>query len=306
MKRGPALPLVCAALGLAYACSEYEPKGWLVDRTRVLGARIEATAEPARASLFPSERATVTWLIAGPDAPPRLSWSYAACLPPEGYYASPRCSGPVLGSGAGTSDGELVTMALETPVLEVLGEASELLLLGAFCAKGAVALEPRGFTATCTEGGEALLASTRVRLARSGINHNPVIADDAISLGDSVLPPARFSVAVGPCIGAPDAPLVLPGVERELRVRLDDAAREAVSGGREGLILSHVVTSGELDRQYSSVDPGEAPPGPITVELTAPQPQPGEVSGRLVRLFFVLRDDRGAMGFAVRSICVRP
>jgi len=300
------IPALCAAIALVHGCSDYEPRGWLIDRTRVLGARTEAVAEPGRASLSPGERATVTWLVVTPDAPPRLSWSFVACLPPKGYYASTRCTGPVLAFGAGTSDGELVTMELETPTLVATGDAPELLVLGAFCANGAVALDHRTFTARCLGGGDALLASTRARLAKAGINRNPVIADDAVRLGDIQLPPAKFSVPLGPCSGDPDAPLVQAGAESNVQIRLDEAAREEVSSVREGLMLSHVVTSGELDRQYSSFEPAQAAPRNVSVALTMPGAQPGDTPGRLVRLFFILRDDRGAMGFAVRSICVRP
>jgi hypothetical protein len=303
VKSRPSVPALCATLALLYSCAELEPKGWLVDRTRVLGAHTEAVAEPARSTLLPGERGAVTWLVVTPEAPPRLSWSFAACLPPAGNYVGPRCDGPVLVSGAGTSDGELVRMDLEAPALAATGDAPDLLVLAAFCANGAVALDPRTFTATCSGGGAALLATTRVRLAAAGINRNPAIADDAIRLGDIPLPPAKFSISVGPCSGAPDAPAVQAGVDVNVRVRVDDGAREGIGGGREGLMLSHMVTSGELDRQYSSLAPEDPAPKDISVELTAPG---SDASGRLVRLFFVLRDDRGAMSFAVRSVCVRP
>jgi hypothetical protein len=293
-------------LALTFGCSEFEPKGWLVDRTRVVGARIEAVAEPRRASLAPGERATVTWLVLNPAAPPRLSWSFAACLPPSGNYASPRCDGPALASGSGTSDSELVAMDFETPSLAATGDAPELLLLGAFCESGAPTLDPRTFTATCARG-NPLLASTRVRLAKEGINYNPGIADDAIRFGDIPLPPAQFSIPVGPCAGAPDAPVVQAGAKDvKVHIRFDDSEREALSEGREGLLLSHLVSSGELERQYSSLDPGEPAPKDLTVEFTAPGRDAVDASGRLVRIFFVLRDDRGGMSFAVRSICIRP
>lgn len=308
MKARTSMAALCAALlAVVCACSDYEPKGWLLDRTRILGAHTEAVAERSRASLLPGERATVTWLVVNPDAPPRLSWSFAVCLVPAGNFASPRCDSPPLAAGVGSSDGELVAMDFATPPLVATGDAQGLLLLGAFCANGAAALDPRAFTATCAGGGEALLGSTRLRLANAGINHNPRIADDAIRFGDVPLPPAKFSVPAGPCAGAPDAPVVqagAPGVN--VHFRFDDAAREVVPDGHEGLVLSHFVTSGEIDRQFSSLDPAQSAPQDADIELTAPGRETVDASGRLVRLFFVLRDDRGAMSFAVRSVCVRP
>lgn len=293
------------ALGLAGGCSDYDPKGWLVDRTRVIGARTEAASDPGRASLEPGENATVTWLIVSPGRTPRLSFSFAACIPPDGNYATSRCDGPVLTSGTGTSDGELVAMPFATPPTESTGDAPELLLLAAFCEGETPVLDPRSFTATCAGGSAPLLAATRLRLAKAGPNRSPSIADDAIRLGDATLPPAAFSVPAGPCEGAPDAPVVQAGAkDLKLHVRLDDRERELGPEGREGLLLSHLVTDGELERQYSSIEPAEPAPKDVTIELTVPSTVDG--GGRLLRFFFVLRDDRGAMGFAARAICVRP
>lgn len=307
MRLAASLAASLAALLAVSACDEYEPKGWLIDRTRVLGARTEALAEPSRASLSPGERARVTWLVVNPEATLRLSWSFAACLPPAGNYASPRCEGLTLASGAGTSEGELVTMEFEAPPLAATGDAPGLLVLGAFCTNGAPMLDPRTFSATCSGGGAALLGSTRVLLAKGGINLNPTIPHDAIRFRESPLPPARISGPVGPCSGAPEAPVVQAGTGgANVSFRFDDEAREGVPDGREALVLSHLVTSGELDRQYSSLEPDQPAPKEIAVELTPPGPGSVDASGRLLRIFFVLRDDRGGMGFGVRSICVRP
>ncbi|MBX3209982.1 MAG: hypothetical protein KF764_33440 [Labilithrix sp.] len=306
MKRGAWIVLT---LGLAGGCSDYDPKGWLVDRTRVIGARTEASADPTRASLEPGERASVTWLVVNPASTPRLAWAFAACAPPGGNYAASRCDGAVLASGSGTSDGELATMAFDTPSLAATGDAKELLLLAAFCEGGAPALDARAFAATCAGGGAALLAATRVRLAAAGPNRNPAIGADTIRLGDQPLPEARFSISSGACTGTPDAPVVQAGAKVKLHYRFDDREREVAPdapGGREGLLLSHLVTSGELERQYSSLDPGEPASKDVSVELSAPGAEAVGADGRLIRLFFVLRDDRGATGFAVRSVCVRP
>src|SRR5262245_3238031 len=85
----------------AAACDEPIQEGWLVDRTRVLGARVEAAVEPARASLVPGEIGRITWLVAAPTGTPNLAWAFAACLPPEGNFADPACETPVLAAGSG-------------------------------------------------------------------------------------------------------------------------------------------------------------------------------------------------------------
>ncbi|MDF2693607.1 MAG: hypothetical protein K0S65_1990, partial [Labilithrix sp.] len=79
----------------AVGCDDTDTKGWLVDRTRVLGARVEAKAEPARAEIAPGERMNVTWLVGAPNGTGRLGWAYALCAPVEGTQPVPRCEGPV-------------------------------------------------------------------------------------------------------------------------------------------------------------------------------------------------------------------
>ena len=110
------VPLVAlAGLAAGAACQDSIAKGWLVDRPRVIAARVEAAADPGRASLGPSEHARVTWLLASPRGTPHFGWVYAACASPIGATAAPACDGPTLASGAGAADGELVATDLDTP-----------------------------------------------------------------------------------------------------------------------------------------------------------------------------------------------
>lgn len=48
------------AAAMLAACGEGPGKAWLVDRPRVLGARVEAVADPERASVGAGERARLT------------------------------------------------------------------------------------------------------------------------------------------------------------------------------------------------------------------------------------------------------
>jgi hypothetical protein len=227
---------------LLAACGEGPGKAWLVDHPRVLGARTEG--------------ATVTWLVA--SAPAQIGWAYAACPAPEGNYTVIRCEGALVSSASGTATGtELVTM--DTGALP-----PKTLVLAAFCADGAATLEPRGFTATCASGAEAILASVETGAAPD--NRLPSLPDDAV---------------------------VLPGCAGPFTLRLDEAMRDP----GESLLLAHFVTAGELDRTYSTLEANEAAPKTVDVPWTPP------ADARDVKVYFVLRDGRGGTAFATRTIC---
>jgi len=138
-------PRLVAFLALV-ACGGAEPKGWLADRPRVLGVRVE----PGQLS----------WLL----TVPRAGWSLATCAPPEGRQPSPACPNGVAARVEGTSDDYVVT----TPVLA----GGEALVLAAFCEEGTPALDPTRFTATCGRG-EALLASVVVKPDATNANPPP-------------------------------------------------------------------------------------------------------------------------------------
>jgi hypothetical protein len=286
------------------ACDDGPGKSWLVERTRILGARVSAENEPARASIAPGETARVDWLVAFPGAPPPLAWSFAACVAREGTFATPRCDGVVLASGSGRTIGpEQPRMSVTLAGGGVIGEATrELLVIAAFCEDTAALLDARTFTATCPGGSEPLLGTATVRLTAAGPNKNPEIAPDAIRLDGVVLPDAVISPSGAPCTPAPDRPIAAAGGgERHLAFRFRGDEREA----GEVLALSHVVTAGELDRQRSSLEPEDSTPRDVTLPWTPPPiDQVGE-GGRLVELFFVLRDGRGGTALARRTICVR-
>jgi hypothetical protein len=298
--------LVMATVLAVAACGGLEPRGWLLDRTRVLAARVEAASEPRRASLSPGEQARISWLVAGPGAPPRLAWAYALCAAPTGNTAEPRCATRVLAAATGQGDGGVVVMDLAVPPPSSIEDARELLLLAAFCETGAPALDALSFTATCAGASAPLLASTKLRLASEGPNQNPTSLDDAVRAADAVLPPSAGESAGGPCEPTADAPRVAAGVSVDLAYDLRDADREDVPppGRREQLLLTHVVTAGELDRQYSALDP-EEPARTVTVPWTAPARDTVGPGGLLVRVIFVLRDGRGGTSFARRAVCVR-
>jgi hypothetical protein len=303
MKR--ALAPLLVAFAFCGACDDDFVKGWLVDRTRVLGARVEASSDSARATVAPGEAAKVTWVIGAPKGTGRLDWAFAVCASPIGVFPEPRCDGPALVSGSGVSDGEVVPMELVVPPAEAIGETKELLILAAFCEGGTPALDARKFEATCAAGGKPLLASAKIRLTSDGANRNPEIAPGTVLL-DGAPMPISAARASAPCAGG-DSPVVVAGSAHGFgfRFRPEDREPDPATGTTETLIASHVTTSGKLERQYSALEPNEAAPKDVAIPWTAPPKEEAGPEGRLVELFFILRDGRGGLAFARRTVCVR-
>jgi hypothetical protein len=294
-------------LAFLFGCEETNTKGWLVDRTRVLGVRVEAKADPARASIAPGEPMRATWLVGTPNGTGQLGWAYALCAPIVGNLPEPHCEGPPFAEGAGQSNGELVAMELDAPAAQVAGDLRELQLLVAFCEGGDAKLDPGRFEATCSGGGPARLASANVRLAAAGPNRNPEIAGDAVLFDGRPMTPA--TARPGPCASEASSPVVSAGTKHTFVLRFRGDEREVLPGtpaGVENILASHVVTSGELKRQYSMLEPTDAIPKDVSIEWSAPGREQIAEGGRLVEAYFVVRDGRGGAAFARRTVCVRP
>lgn len=271
------------------SCDDSFARGWKLDRLRVLGARVEAAGDPDRASLAPGEAGSLTWLVRGPEPTPALSWTFAACTPPSGEFAEPRCETPVLLTGSGRSEGDLVRMDLARP-----GAEAELLVLAAFCSHGVPTLDAAEFRATC-DGGAPLLASIALRLDQP--NSNPAFTDDAFRLGDLAWPAAGLDAGC-----SDELPRVAPLTPaRTIRLSLRQADREVISdGSHEVLVVSSFADDGVLDRQFS-VQEAE-PYDRLSIDWTPPA-APIETA-RVVHFVFVLRDGRGGTAFARRALCL--
>ena len=144
-----------------------------------------------------------------------------------------------------------------------LGNAQELLVLAAFCDNGTPSLDTRvhrdlhfGQRATRVDGGAPG--------ERGDEQQSP---SPIIKLGESALSEDDGAPAGSTCDAVGSAPkLTAGGGAVDLVYTFDGAEREA----NESIILSTMVTDGELDRQYSSFDPDEAAPKEIRVSWTPP------------------------------------
>jgi hypothetical protein len=276
-----------AAAALAGCVQSDLPPGSLIDRDRVLGARVEVEGDPGRAAPMPGETAVVRWIVAGPAAPIEQPWTFAVCA----------------GDGDGcTSEAFLVeggldaepTLAIAVPAADALGDSRFLWILG--------------------EIGESKLIAT-VRLARDGVelaNRNPALAADAATIADAPWPaPAPDAeCAALPAIRAADGDV-------ELALAIDPAEREAyrevladgtIEDRLEILQVSHFTTAGSLDRQFSVIEGDDDAPATIRVGWTPPDGEEEAIpaDGRIVRFVFVVRDGRGGLDLARRAACLVP
>lgn len=291
---------VCAvAPSAGGGCDDSINKGWLIDKPRVLGARVEAANDPERASLRAGEAGTVTWLVTAPRPAPQ-AWAFATCAPPDGNFPDVRCVGPVLSSGHGEAEGPFITMGVVYPP-----ELPSVLMLAAFCEGGAPSLDAGTFTATCGDGSRPLLASATLFSDAAGTNRNPSIAADAVRVDDQVLGPGASGK--DPC--AAGEPAVRPGIEPHVIYRFVPEQIEAAPSmpdARESLLFSSFTDTGAFDRQYAVYVPEDAASIEARVAWETPAPEQVPAAGVAAHLTFVLRDGRGGTSFALRSVCVRP
>lgn len=206
------------------------------------------------------EPTEVTWLVARAS---HAYYTYAVCT--DTHLNAPRCDSPVTATGTGEADGEAIAVPVALP-------PGSLMLIG-FCAS-AVTLDPVQFLATCADGSPALLASVKTPAQPNANPTTPVLLLDG------------NAVAAETCVA--------PGSKHAFGFVFQPQDREE----GEELTASTTVTAGTLDRQYTSLEPGEAAPKAVSVAWTAPAS--GEAS-----VYLVLRDGRGGTSFTTGRVCVR-
>lgn len=299
--------LAGAVLALS-GCDEPLVAAQDIDAWRVLGARLEVEGEPSRATPRPGERALVRWLVASPHAPsPAVAWSLSACESAPDAAGVSRCTGEPFGDGvrASPSAGE-PTLAFTVPA--GIGEGTRgLSVVGALC-EGLLDPGIPADRADCEGGGEGTRVSFGFDVSEGGRdNGNPLLGPEALSIGG-----ASWAVAAPPagsCAGAGlveiradsarvDVELVLPADSAEL------ISRSGAAGpARETLLVAHFATGGRLERVFSRPhDDGIA----LRVAVGWKPPASAPAGGRAVRLYFVVRDDRGGADFTERTVCVVP
>lgn len=248
------------------------------------------------------------------------------------------------GGVSGSSPGGLPPAGLPALELTVPDAATvfaraitKIIVEGVLCGGGAVGdLDAPAWArcaATPTDDGDTVdetdvEATVVVRLGDDG-NHAPTVGDDALSFGGQPWTAgagdAPSAGGGGACADAPEAPmvaarrdddddqthavvLVTDATDRETHP-VSMPAPGAPATEREALQLSAFATAGSFESQFGAVENADAAPAPaITVDWTPPTTKDLSVpdGGRLVRFVFVLRDLRGGIDWATRTVCLTP
>jgi hypothetical protein len=270
---------------LASGCaSDFDPPS-LVERTRVLGARVEVAGEPQRATPRPGETATVTWLVTAPAETPPLGWAFQVCLPTT--TATP-CSPAPLAMIQGS---DTPSFPIVVPTAEVLGDADHLVVLGLICDGGAPVFD--GQRPGCPGAGTQV--SFDLAVPRDQPNHNPDVSDRPLWF-DGV-----------PWVADESDCALLPQVtpaskDHVVRLHILAADREDTATGRETLQISNFDTAGELNRSFLFVE-ADRPAADTDIEVKWDAPEVSPLDGR-VRFTFVLRDLRGGLAWITRTACM--
>lgn len=277
----------------ASACTSSLDPATLIARDRVIGAKVTVDTDPSRAWPAPGEDATITWLTASPGDTPDFSWTLAAC-PAATTTDLPICDGPVFAHAESRGPVPMLAMKIPTDM-----EARSIVILGAICASGSPVIDPQNFVASCDDDSHADLVSQHVFLAHGGeTNHHPDLAGASF-----VLDGAPWEAGDCPEIAAGADTMVL-GAEVAATARetftLDGVA------WREELQLSPFATAGEIDRRYAYIEADDDRPASlVAVEWTAPGADEVPADGLRVTFNFVVRDMRGGVDAATRTLCVR-
>lgn len=284
---------VVALFVLLSGCESADHPSWRIDRPRVLGARIEIAADPERAWPRPGEPFDARWLVVDPEGPAAHAWALAACLPapPDGHNA--RCASAPFWTQTG--EGDEVVAALTMPDEDALGGADEVLLQGVVCTGAGVTFDPNADSCG-EEARDATAVSLHVTVWRDGdANLQPGIEQIGLALDEE-------EWAEGGCAdGAPG--VAADGAVHTIAISVPRAAREP----GEELRISHFVTDGTLERQFSAVAADDAAdPAERAVEWTAPEPDDPAPTDGAVELVVVARDLRGGIGWTTRRLCLLP
>jgi len=298
-----------AAWLLFSACDSFDP-GYLIEDTRVLGARVEVEGEPARASPEPGESVQITWITASPTGQPTFSWAFVACIQSQAGLAKCAEDPVALTQGKGAVPG----LRLTVPSKRALADADTIQVLGVICEGGSPAFAEDGTTTCEGKSKKTHRVQLDVQVSRDAqANLNPVLGDARLELDGETWKADTADVSEGECRSNEELPQVKAnGHTVKVALELGAKAREVYldrKGRRvpETLQISHFVTDGELEGQFSFVeskDPATRPK--VVLDWDAPDAKSVPDEGEVVRFVFVVRDLRGGVAVTERALCAVP
>ncbi len=303
-------------VSLMPACSDDLTPGSLIDRERVLGARVEVIGDSQRATPAPGESIEVIFLVEGPGPVRPLAWALAPCIAGDPVGGVATCAEEPFDSIQGS--GAEARISIDVPAAEQLGDAARLAVLGLICAGGSPARDQDGNPVCVGDGAVATPVALQISILRDQANHNPSLVTGALAIDGAGWPAASAQPMTG-CAASAELPQVAVDEEvpvedqiHVITIEVSDDAREtytAIEGDppreveyRERLQLSHFVTAGELERQYSVID-RDAVVSMAEVEWTPPAIEEVPEDGLRVRFTLVARDLRGGVAWTARELC---
>lgn len=308
-------PTIGIMMGVAAAllagCGGDLPVATRLERTRVLGARVQVAGDPGRADAQPGETAAVEWVLAGPRAPAELAWSFGLCTAIDGTCEDPPGMAVQGMAVQGMTAPGIAPVVVPFTMPAVIDDVRRPLMLGAICEGGAAEADGAGLP-RC-EAGTTSANVARFQLPASEGNRHPQVGDDAIEFDGIAWATRATGDAGAPCDATSGMPVVAPNdTEHRLRVVTDANDRDtytpagATAPELEKLQLSSFATDGDMAGQYTTVDPTDTrPDAELSGEWTAPAAKDVPADGSTVQFHFVLRDGRGGLDFTDRALCVR-
>ncbi len=308
--------LLSGLLPSALGCSDPLVERQDIADLRVLGARIEPHDDPSRATPYPGERASVRWLVAGPDGPIRVAYGLTSCASAASSRGVPTCVDEPVARLESEAPSHAPSLELTVPT------GPRLLSSGVFCTSGGARLRDSLESSSCSDpAADFELASYEVPIGSadsgSAVNHHPDLTDAVLELDgapwDAASPSAGDAGSAGaagaagstgasdPC-SSDEGPRVERGQTVSLTLRLPEEAREQRGedegfGAREVLQISHVSSAGSLSRAFTVL-------GPDDTELVANVTWRAPHHGGAAYVYFVVRDMRGGVSWLERHICV--
>jgi hypothetical protein len=297
---------VRAGLGLGItlfatsACDDPLSQVEAIDKTRVVGAKIEVAGDPTRAAPLPGEDVVVRFLVLAPDPEPSFAYALTACAAADSASDLATCAGEPLATAASLSPvPQAPSIAFVAPA-EATAE-QRLAVLGNICSSG-VGL-PAEAASTCDDGSP--VRATTLDFYMDDGNHpntNPALTSVSVD-GTELAPETALTTD---CAELPQVPA--GAVKHGLNVKVDDASRDPIvreTGAdptRESLLFSYFVSRGGVDHAFSGLESGDG-----SNSTGALWTAPASVSGpSLARFVIVVRDGRGGSDFAERRICLVP
>ena len=285
------------ALSVVTGCDEPISPLELIDKTRVLAAKVEVADDATRAAPLPGEEVLVRWLVAAPDPNAAFAYRLSVCIAKDAATDLPSCQGDALASA------ESLAPATEAPSIafSAPGTASgneRLAVLGGVCPAGQALADAA--TLSCSDGTTARAVSLDFSMDDGNHpNANPALIDVLVD-GTSLTAAAGGS----DCTTLPAFPAGKHRLTVELGPNSRDPLEPANSGDptRESLLLSYFVTAGELDHAFTAIDAGSNATGGSVIWTAASH----GTEPSFVRLYFVVRDGRGGSDFTERRVCVTP